>query len=298
MNTHLTLAAVALLALGASAYPQDLQGMPNGASYGITLGHPGGNKKQTTGIARAYYGAGQRWTKAFCQADTDGDGQSNGLEMGDPCCLWTKGAAPMFTTGLSNPNSAADKTANSMPNCAAMAQAFATTTLSFVAEQSAPAAAYTATASLGFDVQCDACLEFTGDLLPAWLSKAVCHSIMHCKEAPPAPPAPTTPPSGGHGTYGECNCQGKDGQLHKFQVSSCAADACWTECIKNGLGTSEYCVTKMNPLMVLKREIARPQQQLGDAPMSCATCNSELSGNIPETIAAKICAGLVKCQAP
>ncbi len=118
------LAAVALLALTASAFPGDLNGMPNGQSYGITLGHPNGNKKQTTGIARGYYGAGQRWSQAFCQADSDGDGQSNGLEMGDPCCVWTQGATPMFTTGLSNPNSAASTTANEMPNCAAAAAEF------------------------------------------------------------------------------------------------------------------------------------------------------------------------------
>jgi hypothetical protein len=27
----------------------------------------------------------------FRRADSDGDGQSNGFELGDPCCLWTSG---------------------------------------------------------------------------------------------------------------------------------------------------------------------------------------------------------------
>jgi hypothetical protein len=30
------------------------------------------------------------WTKDFCKQDSDGDGQSNGLELGDPCCLFNK----------------------------------------------------------------------------------------------------------------------------------------------------------------------------------------------------------------
>ena len=31
-----------------------------------------------------------------CEADTDGDGQTNGLELGDPCCLWSVGATPFY----------------------------------------------------------------------------------------------------------------------------------------------------------------------------------------------------------
>ena len=29
-----------------------------------------------------------KWTKALCEKDSDGDGQSNGAELGDPCCVW------------------------------------------------------------------------------------------------------------------------------------------------------------------------------------------------------------------
>ncbi len=50
-------------------------------------------------------------------ADADGDGQSNGLEMGDPCCKWSVGQTPQLTTGLSDPNSAASKTLNTIPSC-------------------------------------------------------------------------------------------------------------------------------------------------------------------------------------
>ncbi|RHY22798.1 hypothetical protein DYB32_009390 [Aphanomyces invadans] len=35
--------------------------------------------------------------------DSDGDGLTNGQELGDPCCIWTKGAIPNQTVGLSDP---------------------------------------------------------------------------------------------------------------------------------------------------------------------------------------------------
>ena len=44
------------------------------------------------------------WTKALCERDSDGDGLSNGVELGDPECVWVKGGlAPQFDTGISHP---------------------------------------------------------------------------------------------------------------------------------------------------------------------------------------------------
>ena len=37
---------------------------------------------------------GFAWTKALCEADSDGDGLTNGQELGDPCCTWKRGDAP------------------------------------------------------------------------------------------------------------------------------------------------------------------------------------------------------------
>lgn len=50
------------------------------------------------------------WTRAYCQADSDGDGQTNGEELGDPCCQWKAGLAMsvyMMSFTPSHPSSAA-----------------------------------------------------------------------------------------------------------------------------------------------------------------------------------------------
>jgi Hint module len=47
-----------------------------------------------------------QWNKAFCEMDSDGDGVTNGEELGDPCCLWTpENTKPegFRTTELSHP---------------------------------------------------------------------------------------------------------------------------------------------------------------------------------------------------
>ncbi|KAK3607131.1 hypothetical protein CHS0354_036073 [Potamilus streckersoni] len=61
----------------------------------------GGGERNPFG--RAFYAAGKTWTRDLCQADSDGDGLSNGQELGDPGCVWTLGAVPNRTTGLSHP---------------------------------------------------------------------------------------------------------------------------------------------------------------------------------------------------
>lgn len=102
------------------AYPTYNGNVPNGNSIppsAIALGHPNGATKLYTPFANQYVSNGRKWTRALCTADADNDGQSNGLEMGDPCCVWTAGAAPMFTSGLSDPNSAASKTTLTNSSC-------------------------------------------------------------------------------------------------------------------------------------------------------------------------------------
>lgn len=65
---------------------------------------------------------GFEWTKALCEADSDGDGLTNGQELGDPCCTWKRGDAPSHyqaawgKTGASHPGVANDYR-YTPPNC-------------------------------------------------------------------------------------------------------------------------------------------------------------------------------------
>ncbi|KAK3605266.1 hypothetical protein CHS0354_037667 [Potamilus streckersoni] len=61
----------------------------------------GGGERNPFGLS--FYAAGMRWTKAFCQLDSDGDGKTNGDELGDPNCVWTPGKSPFKLVGLSHP---------------------------------------------------------------------------------------------------------------------------------------------------------------------------------------------------
>jgi predicted ferric reductase len=42
----------------------------------------------------------QKWTTAYCLTDHDGDGQTNGEELGDPCCTWNFGDTPQVTEAI------------------------------------------------------------------------------------------------------------------------------------------------------------------------------------------------------
>ena len=91
------------------AYPQYRDEIPNGLrSVEVdervveALGHEnkhGGGALNIFG--NAFKDAGFEWTRKLCMADTDGDGESNGLELGDPCCIWKVGLTPMRQWGLS-----------------------------------------------------------------------------------------------------------------------------------------------------------------------------------------------------
>lgn len=48
------------------------------------------------------------WIAALCQVDSDGDGQTNSQELGDPCCAWSQAnyPRPHRTNGISHPGDA------------------------------------------------------------------------------------------------------------------------------------------------------------------------------------------------
>lgn len=108
----------------AAARPEFTNLVPNGDNV-PTCSHIGHNDCKS-GAPRNQFGkdfaaAGMKWTKALCEKDSDGDGVTNGEELGDPCCTWTKangGAKGFRSSGLSHPGDAGDKAAKSQPKCA------------------------------------------------------------------------------------------------------------------------------------------------------------------------------------
>ena len=43
------------------------------------------------------------WDECLCKTDSDGDGRTNGEELGDPDCVWKTGDVPFTKQGLSHP---------------------------------------------------------------------------------------------------------------------------------------------------------------------------------------------------
>ncbi|OQR89396.1 isoamyl acetate-hydrolyzing esterase, partial [Thraustotheca clavata] len=88
-----------------NAYPDFCEKIPNGDSVPrvLAVGHVdpfGGGKYTQFGLD--FMKANYRWSKTLCEMDSDGDGATNGEELGDPCCHWS----PMAMTPLrENPTS-------------------------------------------------------------------------------------------------------------------------------------------------------------------------------------------------
>ncbi|KAL8579823.1 hypothetical protein ACOMHN_048100 [Nucella lapillus] len=75
---------------------------PNYIWRGVGHTNPlGGGDRNTFG--KNFRAAGYTWNKALCQKDSDGDGRTNGQELGDPDCVWTPGSVPNRTTTITHP---------------------------------------------------------------------------------------------------------------------------------------------------------------------------------------------------
>ncbi|GLD92827.1 hypothetical protein PINS_up001406 [Pythium insidiosum] len=103
---------LAVLVENAHAVPKYAKKIPNGNNVaGVTaVGHedPDSGGK-TNAFGKAFATADYTWSAAFCKADSDGDGQTNGEELGDPCCVWKEGSAPAIASGATDPGSAKSK---------------------------------------------------------------------------------------------------------------------------------------------------------------------------------------------
>lgn len=117
-----------ILTVSVSGRPEFVALIPNGfrgddptAGIGcLHLGHmdciPGAPRNQ---FGLDFKAAGYKWTKELCQTDSDGDGLTNGEELGDPCCDWFVGSdIDLPATGLSHPGDPDNTTNAPQPSCA------------------------------------------------------------------------------------------------------------------------------------------------------------------------------------
>ena len=106
------------MALAGTAHAQDeyVLYLPNGMLNNCQNCHPGGDTGQLNGFGQdAANQAGKpstEWWPALHALDSDGDGQTNGQEMGDPCGDWLIGLDPPRTTNISNPGDATKTSAD------------------------------------------------------------------------------------------------------------------------------------------------------------------------------------------
>ena len=106
-------AAATFVILDVQALPEYALRIPNG--YGVP--NPGpqggvwagvGHENAAGGGPRNPFGmdfqkAGHVWSVELCETDSDGDGRSNGQELGDPTCIWFEGGPDPTGPATSHP---------------------------------------------------------------------------------------------------------------------------------------------------------------------------------------------------
>ncbi|GMF61739.1 unnamed protein product [Phytophthora fragariaefolia] len=113
-----TISLAAFFVSEAEASKKYVKLLPNGGNVPNVpaIGHTDGtgDDEATNAFGDAFAAADYAWTKDLCEADSDGDGQTNGQELGDPCCVWAVGGTPQWTSGVSNPGDAASTSDSSL----------------------------------------------------------------------------------------------------------------------------------------------------------------------------------------
>jgi hypothetical protein len=101
---------MALCATAVAAHQGYQTTLPNGP-FVMRLGveWPGvGHEASAGGGPRNPFGAdyvahNREWSTELCQLDSDGDGYTNGQELGDPDCVWSIGTDPARIDRISHP---------------------------------------------------------------------------------------------------------------------------------------------------------------------------------------------------
>ncbi|GMF22212.1 unnamed protein product [Phytophthora fragariaefolia] len=180
------LTSVAQLGSSAHGYGYYVQRLPNGGnvkSYSA-IGHTDGRGHHDTlnEFGNAFDEAGSEWTVSLCEADTDGDGQTNGEELGDPCCVWADGD-PSRTTGVSHPSIATSK---SDPSLWANINCTTDTAASSAAIDTTPTPTPTSTVSTATPTPTTTTSTGTGTTPPQRLPAKCIHSSLHSPCPPPS----------------------------------------------------------------------------------------------------------------
>ncbi|KAF0697918.1 Aste57867_11415 [Aphanomyces stellatus] len=112
---------VSFLAMhAAEGYHSFKKRIPNGSDipHIHAAGHINGahGSGQCNQFGVDFKAAGHKWSIELCQLDSDGDGATNGQELGDPCCVWQEGDAPPAASATSSPGHANNFTAADLEN--------------------------------------------------------------------------------------------------------------------------------------------------------------------------------------
>ncbi|KAF0697919.1 Aste57867_11416 [Aphanomyces stellatus] len=97
-SCRLAIALVGVIPSIVYGYYDFTKKIPNGLNIPgeSSAGHSGRGQLNRFGFD--FHAAKFRWTTELCEKDSDGDGATNGEELGDPCCVWQVGWAPDTNT--------------------------------------------------------------------------------------------------------------------------------------------------------------------------------------------------------
>jgi len=103
-------AVCVLLPLSVYAKGKDMKQIPNGKKFQCAQCHSNGNYKPEgyTAFGKDYQVNGRLWNALLAKKDSDGDGKTNGQELGNPDGSWKKGDTDP-SGPVTNPGDAANR---------------------------------------------------------------------------------------------------------------------------------------------------------------------------------------------